>query len=349
MRSEPEIAVTTAPQSRAASRRRARGLAAQPWAMYGVYMVCLGTVIYLVGVLMVVPRYLLGLEELLRPIAEGLVWYSGAPMVLGLAMALADILFFFEAKRPDCEYRNDVMRHNMVTVALTAYNDEASIGPAVHDFLAHPRVSRVIVVSNNSSDATLEIARAAGAIAVNEEQPGYGRCVYRCCEEALKFEDAELIVLCEGDCTFRAADIDKLIAFAPHGDIVNGTRTVEALRERKTQLTTFMFYGNLFVAKLLEAKHLGRATLTDVGSTYKLIRRRALLRLLAHLNPAINLEFNAHFMDVALARGLTLIECPITFHPRVGVSKGGNVSNFRALKVGLGMMRGLTWGWRAAR
>ncbi|MEQ8935376.1 MAG: glycosyltransferase family 2 protein [Amphiplicatus sp.] len=330
-------------------RAKARGVAALPWLMYGVYMFCLGTAMYLSGVLLVVPRYLFGLDETLRPIAEWLVWYSGAPMVLGLLMALADLLYFFDAKRPVREYREDAPRAAKVIVALTAYNDEASIGPAVRDFLSHPRVARVIVVSNNSSDRTLEIAKSAGATAVNEEAPGYGRCVYRCFKEALAAEEADLIVLSEGDCTFRAADIDKLVAYSPHADIVNGTRIVEVLRERSTQLTTFMFYGNLFVAKLLEAKHLGRSTLTDVGSTYKLVHRRALERLMPRLNPAVNLEFNAHFMDTALSSGFTLIECPITFHPRVGVSKGGNVNNRRALKVGFAMMRGVTFGWRTAR
>ena len=45
---------------------------------------------------------------------------------------------------------------------------------------------------------------------------------------------SELIVLCEGDRTFRAYDLDKLLAYAPHADIVNGTRTVERLRARVT-------------------------------------------------------------------------------------------------------------------
>jgi glycosyltransferase involved in cell wall biosynthesis len=233
-------------------------------------------------------------------------------------------------------------------VALTAYNDEKSIGEAVRDFITHQRVGRVIVVSNNSSDHTFDTAEASGALTFNEEKPGYGRCVYRCYLEALRYTDTDFIVLCEGDRTFRAADIDKLIAYAPHADIINGTRTVEALRESRTQLTTFMFYGNLFVAKLLEAKHLARSTLTDVGSTYKLCRRQALVTLLPLLNPAINLEFNAHFMDTALAKGLVIVECPITFHPRVGVSKGGNVNNLRALRVGLSMIRGLTFGWQRA-
>jgi hypothetical protein len=85
---------------------------------------------------------------------------------------------------------------------------------------------------------------------------------------------------------------------------------------------------------------------TDVGTTYKLCRRSALLDLLAHVNPAINLEFNAHFMDVAFQRGFLVVECPITFHPRVGVSKGGNVNNWRALNVGLRMIAGLLFGWK---
>ncbi len=107
-----------------------------------------------------------------------------------------------------------------------------------------------------------------------------------------------------------------------------------------------MYYGNLFMGKLLEAKHVGRSTITDVGTTYKLCRRDALLRLLPKLNPRVNLEFNAHFLDVALEDGCDVVECPITFHPRVGVSKGGNVNNRRALGVGLRMMAGIVCGWR---
>ena len=112
---------------------------------------------------------------------------------------------------------------------------------------------------------------------------------------------------------------------------------------RATQLSTFIYYGNLFVGKLLEAKHLGRSTITDVGTTYKLCRREALIPLMLHLKPTVNLEFNAHFLDTALDHGCDIVECPITFHPRVGVSKGGNVNNRRALCVGLGMLFGIVW------
>jgi hypothetical protein len=301
---------------------------------------------YLIGVVIAVPRYLLGLNDLLLPVNEWIVWYSGVPVFAGIAMALTDLLWLLRLKRDPQPLRFDNLRDRYVTVALTAYNDESSIGLSVHDFREHPLVKTVIVVSNNSTDQTMQRAIDAGAIAVNEPITGYGRCVFRSLSEALARGDTELVVLCEGDMTFRAYDIDKLIAYVPHADIVNGTRTVERLRQYTTQLSTFMYYGNLFVGKLLEAKHLGKSTVTDVGTTYKLCRRSALEALLPRLDPSINLEFNAHLLDVALASGLFLVECPITFHPRVGISKGGNVGDWRALRVGCRMILGIVAGWR---
>lgn len=316
--------------------------------LYGVLLFCVGTIMYLAGVVMTFPRVVFGLNGYLYELNQWIVWYSGVPIALGIVLALTDLLLFFNRKRFGTPLRSDPVTNRSVTVALTAYNDEDSITAAVKDFLENPLVRRVIVVSNNSKDRTFERAEAAGAITFNEEAPGYGRCVYRCLTEAVKHDDVDFVVLCEGDRTFRAYDIEKLLAYVPHADIVNGTRTVETLREHETQLSTFMYYGNVFVGKLLEAKHLGRGTVTDVGTTYKLIRRDALERLLGMVNPAINLEFNAHFLDTALEKGFVLVECPITFHPRVGVSKGGNVNDWRGFTVGMKMIKGITFGWKKA-
>jgi hypothetical protein len=145
--------------------------------------------------------------------------------------------------------------------------------------------------------------------------------------------------------TFRSYDIDKLLAYLAHADIVSTSRIIEQLRDKDTQLSTFIFYGNLFVAKLLEFKHLGNATFTDVGSTFKLCRNNALLKLLPKLNSSINLEFNPYFLDEALKNNLKVIECPITFHKRLGKSKGGNINNLVAFKLGLRMIKGILFRW----
>jgi hypothetical protein len=320
-----------------------------PFLLWGGLLVILGFTTYLFGILFSVVRMLFQLGPAAYEWNQQVIWYSGIPTTLGLLLCAVDLTFMLGRKRKSPRWiegdESGGILDSQVTVALTAYNDEDGIGPAVSDFLKHPLVKRVIVVSNNSSDRTMQHAEEAGAEVYNETNQGYGQCVYRCFQEALNCTDANIIVLCEGDRTFRARDIDKFMSYLPHAEIVNGTRIVEQLRAYDTQLNTFMYYGNFFVGKLLEIKHLGRGTFTDVGTTYKVLRRDALERLLPHLNPKVNLEFNAHFLDTALRTGAIVVECPITFHPRVGASKGGNVNTSRALAVGLRMMKGIFFGW----
>ncbi len=317
-----------------------------PLFFFGALLALLGLGIYFFGIIFSVFRLVFQLSEPFRRWNEAIIWYSGIPFTLGVGLGALDLALLLPSKRKQSLRKvvNPVSDRRVV-VALTAYDDEQSIGHAVADFISHPLVRRVIVVDNNSRDQTFNVAVQAGAQVVIEKEPGYGKCVYRCFKEALK-EEGELIVLCEGDMTFRAGDLEKFLAYIDHADIVNGTRIVEQLREYSTQLSTFMYYGNFFVGKLLELKHLGRGTFTDVGTTYKLIRRESLERLMPLLHPEINMEFNAHFLDTAFGSGEKLIECPITFHPRVGHSKGGNASNVRAFQVGMRMILGLCFGWR---
>lgn len=319
-------------------------------ALVGTVLIVFGFFVYLLGIVVSLVRLLVhGSPQSAQMVAD-LLWWSGMPTSLGLILVAVDLFTFLPGKRRR-ERRIEGCRANpqKVTVALMSYNDEASIGLAVRDFIDHPMVANVIVVDNNSEDRSAAIASEAGAIVVTEVRPGYGFCAHRCLQELHERGGTEFVALCEGDMTFRARDLEKLVSFAPHADIVNGTRIVEQLRAYDTQLSTFMYYGNFFVGKLLEIKHVGKGTLTDVGTTYKLLRREILEHLLPQLDPRINLAFNAYFLDRALSLGYLVLECPITFHRRVGVSKGGNRSNLRALKVGTGMILGLLTDWRLTR
>jgi glycosyltransferase involved in cell wall biosynthesis len=313
---------------------------------WGTWALMTGAGLYFAAVILSIGRLLILQPTLLKGSISRLLWISGLPTTIGVILIAVDLAIFFPLKRGlGRKAPSPLGEAPLITVALTAYNDELSIGAAVKDFLSHSKVKRVIVVSNASQDRTMEFAQGSGAIVINEERQGYGRCCYRCLEEAARWSDTELVALCEGDMTFRAADLDKLIAYMSHAEIVNGTRIVEQLREPKTQLTTFMYYGNFFAGKLLEAKHLGQGTFTDVGTTYKMVRRTTIPAILPIVDPSINLEFNAHFLDTALKHEISIVECPVTFHARLGFSKGGNVNNFRALKVGLRIIWGLTFGW----
>jgi glycosyltransferase involved in cell wall biosynthesis len=323
-----------------------RGFAAFPAFLFGFLISGAGFVIYLLGVMIGFFRFFLDPHGHWIRVVDRLIWYSGMPVVAGLILILFDLTMLLPKKRSRRTIYWSPLVNTDLTVVLTAYNDEPSIGSAVEDFRSHLKVKRVIVVDNNSEDRTAEVARQAGALVVTERRQGYGNCVLRALQEGSRSTDTELTLLCEGDMTFRSYDIEKFLAYMPHADVVNGTRISEQLRAHRTQMTNFMYYGNFFAGKLLELKHIGRGTFTDLGTTYKLCRNSALERLLPLMNPGINLEFNAHFLDIALGNGIRIVECPITFHNRVGISKGGNTNNWRALKVGARMIIGIVIGWR---
>ncbi len=323
-----------------------RGAAPFPAFLYGLLIAGAGFSAYTFGVMLGFVRIFLDPHGHWLRAIERIVWYSGVPVVAGVALILVDLFILLPKKRVRKEVSWNPLANMSLTVVLTAYNDESSIGSAVEDFRSHPLVRRVVVVDNNSEDRTADVAGTAGAVVVRETRQGYGNCVWRALDEGSRYPDTRLTLLCEGDMTFRSYDIDKFVAYLPHADIVGGTRISEQLRAHRTQLTTFMYYGNFVAGKLLEVKHIGRGTFTDVGTTYKLCRNDALRALLPLLNPAINLEFNAHFLDKARENGVSIVECPVTFHSRVGVSKGGNASNWRALWVGTRMIVGIVFGWR---
>jgi hypothetical protein len=122
-----------------------------PLLLYGILCFSLGIAVYLFGVLLVFPRYVLGLNRVLEPVSGWLVWYSGVPIVLGVILAFVDLVFLLDHKRRNRPVRFEPPANRFMTVALTAYNDEESIGQPVADFASHPLVRRVIWSAHGSS------------------------------------------------------------------------------------------------------------------------------------------------------------------------------------------------------
>ena len=86
---------------------------------------------YLFGVFLALPRHLLGGGERFLAFNEWIVWYSGMPLMLGLGLAIMDLFLLFNYKRsPQLEVRYDPIADPRLVVALTAYDDEASIADA---------------------------------------------------------------------------------------------------------------------------------------------------------------------------------------------------------------------------
>jgi len=219
-----------------------------------------------------------------------------------------------------------------VSVVIPAYNEEKAIGKTVKDF-SKPYVDEIIVVDNNSSDRTASIAKKAGARVVKETRQGYGYALRRGMEEA----KGDIIILTEGDATFVGDDMEKLLIYIKDVDMVLGTRLTEGLMEKGAKMNWFLYWGNMFLAKLIQLRFWGKIQLTDVGCTFRAIRRKALDKIINQFEVGKS-EFSPEMIIIALKNGIKIIEIPVHYKKRIGESK--ITSNFRkSLKVGLKMIR----------
>jgi len=226
-----------------------------------------------------------------------------------------------------------------VVAALTAYNDALSIGDAVRDFKGRAGVEAVIVVDNNSSDGTAVCATDAGARVARETRQGYGYACMRGLREALN-TGAEVIVLSEGDCTFSGRDIARMVLFLEDADMVVGNRITPGMVDRRSQMDTFFVWGNQLGAKLLQLRFwdwrfMGKMRISDLGCTFRAIRREALAEIIDELRVGGN-HFSPHMIMVSLRKGHTVVEVPVRFQPRVGESKGAR-NLVSAFSIGIAM------------
>ena len=198
---------------------------------------------------------------------------------------------------------------------MPAYNEERYVGQAVRDFMSLPEVDEVVVVDNNSEDGTGELARGNGAKVLAEAKQGYGHAS----RTALLAATGEIVFIVEPDGTFRAGDIYKFLPYALEFDAVVGTRTAKSCIWAGANMGWFLRYGNVAVAKWLEYLHNGPC-FTDVGCTFKMIRRNAVEQIAPYLTVGGS-HFSPQLMVVLVRSGFRCVEIPIHYRARRGESK----------------------------
>lgn len=104
-----------------------------------------------------------------------------------------------------------------VTVVLPCLN-EAEALPGV--LAAIPVGYRALVVDNNSTDGTAEVARAHGARVVTERVPGYGSAVHA----GVVAADTEIVTVIDADGSLDPAELPRLVAALDGADMATGRR-----------------------------------------------------------------------------------------------------------------------------
>jgi glycosyltransferase involved in cell wall biosynthesis len=192
-----------------------------------------------------------------------------------------------------------------VVVAIPAYNEDRYIGSLVLKLRARSR--QVLVIDDGSTDATADVAEAAGATVIRHAHNlGKTAAVETAFEHAGDL-GADALVLLDGDSQHDPSEIDALVEpiFASGADMVVGSRFAGV----RSVIPRWRVAGQ---HALTVATNLGSGLhLSDTESGYRAFSRRALQEMRFNgrgfaLEPATQFQ--------AKARGWKVVEVPISVH-----------------------------------
>jgi len=201
-----------------------------------------------------------------------------------------------------------------IKVIIPAFNEEKSIAKVIAEIPDF--VEEIVVVNNNSTDQTAQVATKAGANVLTEKSKGYG---YACLKGidylSQKDKTPDILVFLDGDFSDFPQELTKIIQPIIEGsvDFVVGAR-VKELRASGS-LTPQQVFGNWLACFLM--KILYQSSFTDLGP-FRAIRWETLENLkMSDKTYGWTIEMQLK----VLRQKISYQEVPVSYKKRIGVSK----------------------------
>ncbi len=152
---------------------------------------------------------------------------------------------------------------DQIAVLIPCYNEEKTIGKVILDFRRVLPEAVVYVYDNNSTDHSVELAKAAGAIVCHEYRQGKGNVIRRMFREV----NAEVYIMVDGDDTYPAEAVVEMTRLVreKHADLVVGDRLSSTYAEENKRL--FHNFGNNLVRSAIN--QLFHSQVKDILTGYR--------------------------------------------------------------------------------
>ena len=219
-----------------------------------------------------------------------------------------------------------------IKVIIPAYNEEHSIRNVIQDLPNF--VDEIIVVNNNSTDATEKNAKDSGATVLTELKAGYGNA----CLKGIEYikqqkKTTDIVVFLDGDYSDYPEQLTKIVnpIIEKNIDFVVGSR-VKKFRE-KGAMQPQQIFGNWLATFLMRVFF--KSKFTDLGP-FRAIKFDTLMALKME-DPTYG--WTVEMQLKVLKQQFTYEEIAVSYRNRIGVSKvSGTVkgSIFAGIKI-------LTW------
>ena len=210
-----------------------------------------------------------------------------------------------------------------IAVLIPCYNEELTIEKVIKDFKKELPNADIYVYDNNSKDKTAEIARRNGAIVKHEYRQGKGNVV----RSMFRDVDADIYVMVDGDDTYPAEEVHKLIKPIEEGraDMVIGDRLTNGTYQKENK-RHFHEFGNNLVRKSINV--LFKTNLKDIMTGYRVFNK-IFVKNMPVMSPKfeIETEMSLHALD----KKFIIEEIPIVYRDR----PAGSVSKLNTVSDGI--------------
>src|SRR5580658_10900147 len=168
-----------------------------------------------------------------------------------------------DSLKPSAE---SILSKHKIVVVVPCFNEELTVGKTVEGFRQALPFATIYVYDNNSTDRTVEVAEAAGAVVRSETRQGKGNVVRRMFADI----DADIFVLVDGDATYEAQAAPRMVRRAIDEilDFVNGARVSQSMEAYRRGHR----FGNYVLTSMV--RNLFGRQFTDMLSGYKVFSRR---------------------------------------------------------------------------
>ena len=222
------------------------------------------------------------------------------------------------------------------SLVIPSYNEEESIIFVINDF--KNLVDEIIVVDGGSQDKTIKKINELNEPRVKLIQgkfSGYGEAI----QNGLEHVSGDIVVLIEGDATFRSRDIQKMYEYLKDCDMVLGTRTTNELINQGSNMSIGLRIANLMVAKFVEILwwNYNEPRFTDVGCTYRTFWKTEYDEI-KHNFVGKGPEFSPEMMIEFIRNNKRVIEIPVSYYTRLGGKSKYSESKLAILKTGFKML-----------